>query len=201
MDFCLISNSCVAREIYQLEGLPDMEWRSPLMGSIFLDDSQYIRFCEKYDRYINCTPTFGIPIKRYTHPAIKQDYPVMYLSGIEIHWIHEDTEESALRKFEGRRELSKDLPRIFLWSSSEFLNIHGMDDRRRIMKRFTNLDEMKIFLTERPNEVQESVFLVPEYQGKEQTDRTDWGAMMWNDRKLTAQTFKNIIECINTRTE
>jgi uncharacterized protein (DUF1919 family) len=149
---------------------------------------------------MSVTPEFIEPEKRYVHPAIEQNYPVMKLDDVVIDWIHEHSQKRVMKKFEGRKEMSKDLPRIFMWSASEFMNFHSDEERAEIIKRFLAIDGNKIFLTERQSEVTYNVFYIREWEGQRQDNRTQWGTLAWNNRVETVTKIHPLIKCINIKT-
>lgn len=198
-NYCLISNSCLSMEIYHLYPVDEMmEWRSPLLGSLFLNDYDYLKFCKNYDYYIKQNPIFDKPKNRYIHSAISDDYPVMYLDDVEIHWIHEVDTDSIIRKFEARLDLSKDLDKIFLWTSSEFFNIHSNDERDKIFNEFISIDYRTIFLTEIENESKLNnekhiCYFVKEWENYSQLQRNSSNVCSWSNQKICAEIISKFI--------
>jgi uncharacterized protein (DUF1919 family) len=154
------------------------------------------------------------------------DYPVSHHLDLDIHWIHAN--QSHLRfsdqnigsysfdvgkrrdfpdfgeKWRKRIERGKNTEKVFLWSSSEMHNVHGMWERELLLSRFKNLPHKSIFLTERKDEEWEDkdhvVHYVSEWNGLHQDDRFKGnglgvgGGLDWNDQGRNAQIFKRIIK-------
>ena len=107
-----VSNTCAIIEIYRTLNI---EYNHPFIGSLFVIDEQYIKFCNNFDHYINCDPIIGQPNNNslwtlenngiwYKHRAVPIPYVVMYLDDIEIHWIHETDQQLLLEKYQRRLE-------------------------------------------------------------------------------------------------
>ncbi len=111
-----ITNDCLALFIYKEL---NQQYESPLIGSLFESDLQYLKFCENFDHYINLTPRFGDPLL----PVTEMDYknvPVMFLDDIEIHFPHETDKDILLGKWNRRKErMTKP---IFIWSDMQIFN-------------------------------------------------------------------------------
>lgn len=141
-----ISNTC------SNIGLYNGPYNHPFIGSLFVNDEQYIQFCQHFDEYIRITPTFGEPNTQsvwaqqngnqgwYKHPSIHPPYPVMYLGDIEIHWIHETECNSLLTKYNRRlqRYYTTNATPVFLLSCSELLNDHS-DHGWTLSRQFLNI--------------------------------------------------------------
>ena len=150
---CFVSNSCSTIEVYiQLNNIVNLnifEYPSPFIGHLFLDDISYLRFVKNYDYYIKIDPIFIIPEKRYNWKDGDIKYPVMKLDDIEIHWIHDDSSKLVMKKWVGRLSKSKNLDKIFLWSASEMLQKHSVEDRKKMIDEFMSIKYPSIFLTDR----------------------------------------------------
>lgn len=159
--FTFISNTCRAIHVF---GNFNAEYNNPFIGSLFVNDLQYLKFCQNFDYYITVKPRFDLPNQNstwaiqnngvwYKNPVIKIPYPVMYLDDIEIHWIHEDNIETILDKYNRRLARCKNTIPIFILSCSEFLNDHNNSDREYIIKEFVKL-ENGFFISRNKDELQ-----------------------------------------------
>lgn len=96
--YSLIGNSCVAWRTYEVA---NSSYNSPTIGSLILDDEEYVRFCEHIDTYLNSKMIIGdtkgnVNFKKQTgysrvvNPKvnISNDYPISHHLDVEIHWIH-----------------------------------------------------------------------------------------------------------------
>jgi uncharacterized protein (DUF1919 family) len=141
-----ISNTC------SNIGLYNSSYNHPFIGSLFVNDEQYVKFCQHFDEYIKISPTFGNPNRNsiwarqnknngwYKHHSISPPYPVMYLDDIEIHWIHETKENELLTKYYRRLQRYYDTHSkpMFLLSCSELLNNHK-DNGWELSRKFLQI--------------------------------------------------------------
>lgn len=151
-----ISSNCLTTGIYQHFG---RAYDNPFVASLFVNDDQYVKFCQHFDYYIAQTPKFSLPSEAspwfrqnsggwYRHEIIHPPYPVMYLDDIEIHWIHEDDEEKLLEKYNRRlkRFQTRNLEPVFLWCSADFLQDHTPEEYTKLISDFISIPT-SIYLT------------------------------------------------------
>ena len=111
------------------------EYNNPFVGSLIVNDMDFIKLCSDFDYYMRLSPKFCPPREDsifakqsgspwYRHRLIKVPYPVMYLGDIEVHWIHERSEGVCLEKYNRRRlrYLATKPDNYFLLSYSEIMN-------------------------------------------------------------------------------
>jgi uncharacterized protein (DUF1919 family) len=162
--FSYVSNNCLSQILYKHD---ENAYDSPFIGSIFVNDKDYIKLCKNYEYYLNVEPQFGEPktdslwAKQngspwYKHVEINIPYPVMYLEDIEIHWIHETDKNILLEKYKRRlaRYRENGNKPLFLLAFSDLCNNHMRDDYIEMIKEFTDLED-SIYLTK----LKEDVFL------------------------------------------
>lgn len=156
----IISNTCVGLEIYRMLNL---EYTSPFIGTLIPNDNDYLKLCKNITYYINIQPTVRSDPKDNTIFAIQNKdkyfrnrnvyvpYPVIYLDDIEIHCIHETSNEIALDKFIRRRQRMLDVMQtkkyiiVNTLVYSEFINDH--EDYGKIINKFlTNKKHINIFI-------------------------------------------------------
>jgi uncharacterized protein (DUF1919 family) len=197
----IVSNSCVGSGVYKEI---HVEYFTPLVGSLFMDDYMYLKFLENYDYYCNL-PVKTEMIKKNVHfskhNSISDNYVLMKLNQIEIHWIHEDSEDVVLEKWNRRLKKSLNKKKVYVWSSPELKKCYSKEERQEIIKRFCNLNEFTIFLTEIKEEETVTnnyiIKYVSEWEGKLQKDRTSNGdATIWNDQPLTTRILVDLIKTI-----
>ena len=153
-----ISNTCIG---YLLFNKYNLKYNNPFIGSLFIDDLQYIKFCQNLEYYINIKPEFRDPeITNYYSDinslwyavkscSVKIPYVVMYLDDIQIHWIHERDSNNVLKKYNYRLDRFKQKLKdinfkvICLMSYSEFLN---SDDYKKKIIKFSKIKYNKIFI-------------------------------------------------------
>jgi uncharacterized protein (DUF1919 family) len=144
-----ISNNCLAQSIYFKE---NREYDNPFIGSLFVNDKQYVKFCQNFNSYIKIEPKFDNPKPNsiwaqqnkniwYKHDEIKPPYPVMFLHDIEIHWIHELDTASLLAKYNRRIErfLYTNPTPIFILSVSDLCNDHNIQEYDQLIKDFIEI--------------------------------------------------------------
>lgn len=120
-----ITNDCLAAFIYKKLGV---SYQSPLIGMLFPNDKQYVKFCKNFDHYIKVEPTFGeakFPIK---YMGGHKTPPIMFLEDIEIHWVHKDDAKYVLMRWKERLNDITDNP-FFLWSDEQMFD--GYSDELR----------------------------------------------------------------------
>ena len=144
MKYTIISNSCIGCSVMNMLKLGP--YNNPFIGSMFLTDMDYMKFCKNFNYYIKCKPIFKPPrnnslwsqqTNRVYH-SLKSTYPVMHLDDIEIHWIHENNEKETLIKYNRRLKRfyeQKCIP-IFVWVESEMFNIHNDKNFKEIVDNF-----------------------------------------------------------------
>jgi uncharacterized protein (DUF1919 family) len=135
----ILSNTCIGYYIYR--DYLKKKYDNPFIGSIFINDLDYINLVNNMNYYINIEPKIGqanekslfnlqSKNKYYYHKTINYKYVVIYLENIEIHFIHEKNENTCLDKFKVRWNRFKKLfflkdTKIYsLLSFSELLNDH-----------------------------------------------------------------------------
>ena len=174
MKFSYISNNCLAQVLYFAES---REYDSPFIGSIFLNDYQYVKLCKNYDYYISLTPIFGEPKNDsvwskqnngswYKHPEITPGYPVMFLDDIEIHWIHEHEVSTLLEKYYRRiaRYKYHNIRPIFMLSISDLCNNHTEEEYLTLVTEFTSIKN-SIYLTKYSKDlcINSNIFLIKDW--------------------------------------
>ena len=134
-----------------------LPYNNPFIGSLIPNDLEYIKLINNISFYIEKEPILGSPNKNsifskqnnniyYIHESIKIPYPIIYLSDIELHFIHEEDNNIALDKFNRRlnrfRQLiySNNYRIIITLSFSELINNHN-DYKLIINEYFKNNDD------------------------------------------------------------
>lgn len=157
-----ISNTCAIIEIYKTLNI---EYNHPFIGSLFIIDEQYIKFCNNFDYYINCDPLIGQPNNNslwtlenkgiwYKHKLVPIPYVVMYLDDIEIHWIHETNQQLLLEKYQRRLGRYKQQVNkvFFILSCSEFINKHTETQRLDLLTQFLS-NKNNIYISRCPSDL------------------------------------------------
>ena len=188
----MISNTCSCMNLYK-----DRQYDHPFIGSLFVNDRQYIEFCRKFEYYISQKPTFGEPTFGsdwaisnggvwYKHPSIHPPYPVMYLDDIEIHWIHEKNIDTLLQKYYRRLKRLSHSP-TFILSCSELLNKSDADSID-IIRKFIDLPN-SIYISR--NDLIQSENVIQYRQWNDTTDERDEShILIFNDQDLIADIIR-----------
>lgn len=150
----MITSNCTNIHFYYKE---NRAYDHPMIGMLFVIDSDYVKFCKDFWKYMEIKPLFGNPKENslwaiqnngcwYKHPEIKTPYPVMFLDDIEIHWIHEESEKELLEKYKKRRDrlFSTLPPIIFLWGEGALCNENK--DEEKLIKDFISIPN-SLFIT------------------------------------------------------
>ena len=147
---------------------------------------------------------------------VDEGYPITHHLDVEVHWIHSKEriidfdkgtyieshgdsipKEEFINKWERRVERGKNTEKIFIWSSSEFFNMHGKWERKQIIDRFKSLPGKSIFLTELKEEEYEDenhiVKFIPDWENNNQTERDQKGGLVWNDQLKNSKIIYDII--------
>lgn len=95
--FIIVSNNCWGYEIYKTLG---KEYNTPFVG-LYIHPDDYIRLLKNFHKIRNSTLVFAKKSKYLE--ASKICYPIgLLLDDIEIHFLHYNTEEEALAKWQRR---------------------------------------------------------------------------------------------------
>jgi uncharacterized protein (DUF1919 family) len=97
-DFSIISNNCLAGNIYRRFRLP---YQSPTVG-LFFFSPDYLNFLERFDYYLE-QPLSFTKVSKYAWVNESQKtkpYPIGLLGNdLEIHFLHYKTEQEATEKW------------------------------------------------------------------------------------------------------
>ena len=115
MEYIIITNCCLGLEIHK--NLCDYKYNQPFVGTLILDDIQYLNLCKNIKEFMNQPAFLNTEIvtpsnyelqtgkKYYVTQSIPSSYPVIsmnYLSyNIDIHCIHNDN--NFITKFHDRQ--------------------------------------------------------------------------------------------------
>lgn len=155
-----VTNNCGCLSFYFTLKI---EYNHPFIGCLVVNDLQFIKLCQDFDRYMTIEPRFGIPNPTsvwasqagnggwYSHHEIQIPYPVMYLEDIEIHWIHETNSETVVDKYNRRRQryLSFKPQPVFMWSDADLMNDHE-DTLEKIVGEFSSIKN-SLYITGQKN--------------------------------------------------
>jgi uncharacterized protein (DUF1919 family) len=142
-DFSILSSNCLGGEVYRYFALP---YRTPTVGLFFFGED-YIRFVEDLPRHLTQPLSFA---KRSRYDAINElrarralTYPIGLLNGMEIQFLHYESETAAREKWT-RRCARVNLGNLFLL----YNDMDGFQEE--YFTRFEKLDySRKIFLSAR----------------------------------------------------
>jgi uncharacterized protein (DUF1919 family) len=129
------------------------EYNDPFIWSTINNDYQFVRLCRNYDDYIQKEPivSSGDPKSSWSQETGKRrfndcEYPVLDLSGIEIHWVHHENQEVKLLESYRRRAqrylLNKEnIQVVFLFNFFTLYQRHT--DEKEIEQLFKIFNEHK----------------------------------------------------------
>lgn len=149
----IISNTCVGWGLMQKNNI--LPYNNPFVASLIYDND-YLKLINNLNYYANINPIIITEPKypRYKHPIIKDDYPIIQLDDIKIHYIHESTPEECLDKYIRRNErflklLNSENSKIYTTLSySEILENHNNIEEfiGKFFYKSENINIYKIFL-------------------------------------------------------
>ena len=105
-DFSIISNNCWGGFVYQHFGL---KYTTPTIG-LFIMENDYVKFCSKLKYYLSLELIFiKIEESKYYEQLTEEgkkdiSYPIARLDDVEVFFMHYDTEEEAIEKWNRRKE-------------------------------------------------------------------------------------------------
>jgi hypothetical protein len=120
MNNIIISNCCLGTDIHRK--LNNCEYNNPFIGTLILDDFQYLKLCKNIRNYMtdefvltnNILPSIyaeQTKNNRYNNSLISNNYPILTNETIEIdiHAIHENNHNIAQQKFCKRQKRFNDI--------------------------------------------------------------------------------------------
>lgn len=148
-EFTFFSNTCIGHQMFVLL---NSEYTNPFIGTLIVNDFDFVKLCNNLDFYLRKTPRFGQPsvnaLQGNRRISNMGNYPVMFLDDIEIHWIHDSSELDILEKFNRRCErfFEKKRQNLCILSYSQLLVNHNSESISRLLLDFFKTNEHVIFL-------------------------------------------------------
>ena len=140
-----------------------MAFNSPFVNMFFRPMEGYLRFLEAPQQYMQEEPIF---VRSEYDTILKRNYPVVRLGDIEIHMNHYPDYETALRKWQERKE------RINWYNL--FVTMYTDDDKE--LERFAALPYgKKVCFTSFPSERDEAFYLPGEIPLWERVNNLSFG--------------------------
>ena len=106
-DFTIISNNCWGGDVYKMFGL---KYRSPTIG-LFFYESDYVKFVSDIKKYLSAELIFITPKESRFYSKLmeefgekKLEFPIARLLDIEVMFLHYNSREEALIKWNRRRK-------------------------------------------------------------------------------------------------
>jgi len=66
MDISFLSNTCIGHQMFNQTKLKK-EYNTPFIGSLFVNDYDFIKYCSNYEHYMNINPRFGKSISNHLY--------------------------------------------------------------------------------------------------------------------------------------
>ena len=180
-----ITNNCLSWDLYK--GMAK-QYDHPFMASLFVDDAQYVKFCRRFNYYINLEPVYGRPSEetkwaqqtgspRFVHSSVSPDYAVVILDDIEIHYIHQSEEEVRERwsRRVARCKASPERPMFFL-TTGDLQNDHTPDEYSKLIIEFLSIPTA-VYITKFPEDevLSDRVILVDKWVGVDEKRNENHG--------------------------
>ncbi len=157
-DFSIIASNCTGTLPYRFLKMP---YLSPTVN-LFFHAPCYLKFASNLDYYLQQELRFKSESRykegRATHEQFER-YPIGVLDDIEIHFMHYDSEDDALEKWNKRKQRINWDNLIFAFTDRDLCSYE-------MMQQFDKLPGTKILLTARHCPWIKSAVHVPAYQGQ-----------------------------------
>lgn len=157
-DFSLIASNCTGTLPYRFLKMP---YLSPTVN-LFFHAPCYIKFASRLDHYLSQELRFvsqsKYPEAHATHARFNH-YPIGVLGDIEIHFMHYDSEDDALDKWNRRKKRINRDNMIFAFTDRDLCT-------PELMQKFDDLPGRKILLTAHICPWLESAVHIPAYRGQ-----------------------------------
>jgi|LakMenEpi03Aug12_release.lakeMendotaPanAssembly.Ray.scaffolds.fasta_scaffold430645_1 hypothetical protein len=189
--YAYIGNNCIGGLIYKHF---KEQYNDPFIWSLIPNDFEYVRLCRDFDDYIQCEPitTTINPDSRWRKSIQRETfddkiYPVLDVSGIEVHWIHNENQENKVVDSYKRRIVRyKDIrPKVFfLFNFFTLFQDHSHEELLELATIFNQHKHSAICLL--PDDLEASIYdsfyanignnvvIIPGMKWKE-SDRNPWG--------------------------
>jgi uncharacterized protein (DUF1919 family) len=109
--FCLISNNCLGRRLYQILG---RDYNTPFIG-LFMMPYCFTELVIHFEEYMSRELRFVAESKYKSLNQSREDggrYPIGIIGGAEIHFLHYKSEQEALEKW-NRRKARIDMDNLY----------------------------------------------------------------------------------------
>ena len=109
--FCMISNNCLGRRLYQIL---DRDYNTPFVG-LFMMPECFTELVIHFEEYMSRELRF---VEVSKHKALNETresgdrYPIGIIGGAEIHFLHYESEQEALEKW-NRRKARIDMDNLY----------------------------------------------------------------------------------------
>ena len=100
--FCLISNNCLGRRLYQILG---RDYNTPFVG-LFMMPECFTELVVHFEEYMSRDLQFVNESKYSNHNQQRKTgkrYPIGIIGNAEIHFLHYESEQEALEKWNRRK--------------------------------------------------------------------------------------------------
>jgi uncharacterized protein (DUF1919 family) len=207
----ILSNTCSGWNVIRKNNM--FPYNNPFIGSLIVNDEQYIHFINNIENYLDSIPKLGEPSdnnlfyqqngnKFYQHKDVKTPYPVIYLNDLEIHYIHENNFQECLDKVKERYSRmiqlikSNNFQIYALFSFSEFINsfdnYHILVEKFLNQKIINNKNIYKIFIGPKKYCTLPNSFEIPEWNNIDLV-RDNSHVFKFNNIEFNGQSFHKIL--------
>lgn len=151
--FCLISNNCLGRRLYQILG---RDYNTPFVG-LFMMPECFTELVIHFEEYMSRDLRF---VKVSKHKILNEHresgsrYPIGIIGGAEIHFLHYESEQEALEKW-NRRKARIDMHNLY------FLMVSNGPYDETLLRRYTskNAQDKVFFHQERKRQLPSGVYI------------------------------------------
>lgn len=187
-----------------------LRYNHPFIGSIFVNDGDFVKLSRKLDYYLTLTPMI-IPPKHDSRWAqqngsewiqgFPKPYPVLQLGDMEIHYPYDMDGNNVLEKFERRtnRFLRERPTPKFIWSDMDLMNQHPIDRLTHLVSIFTQNSPDSIYFTKHPDlACFNRVYVVDRWVGEDTLTPISFESMIHQHAKAVSLSFRADIPVTNT---
>ena len=156
-DFSLIASNCTGTLPYRFLKIPHL---SPTIN-LFFFAPDYLQFASRLEHYLN-QPLQFVKRSKYAEGRITHEshgrYPIGQLDGLEIHFMHYESEDDAKQKWDRRAARVNFDNLIFMFTDRDLCT-------PELIQQFDALPGRKLLLTSRPMPWVTSAVPIPAYRG------------------------------------
>jgi len=168
MTLSILSNTCVGSGLYQKL---NMQYNCPLIGSLILNDDDWLRLCERPQYYFSLEPKFIKSEDKYR----SWNYPIVMLEDVRIDFIHETNDSVLYEKYKRRAKRFFNTEPCLVWSYYEMFSYH--DNYHLVIDKFLSFEAKTIFVGPEDFKSEKGQYII---EGDQNVERDSYGVTFTN---------------------